>query len=116
MSTPAGDVVQIFPNRHVASGDARFIDKGKPVSIPDPTNPTYRGLTGFRALEPLGRGRLIAIVAPQGRADSDIVEEPQRMTKGFAPEGRTLVLSDESLRSADSRSVCERGAVRSSGR
>jgi secreted trypsin-like serine protease len=82
-----GEVVQIFPNRHVTSGDARFIDKGKPVSIPDPTNPTYRGLTGFRAVEPLGRGRLIAIVAPKDAQIADIVEEPQRMTKGFAPEG-----------------------------
>ena len=83
----SGEVVQIFPNRHVVSGDAKFVDKGKSVSIPDPTNPTYRGLTGFRAVEPLGRGRLIAIVAPRDAPIADIVEEPQRMTKGFAPEG-----------------------------
>jgi secreted trypsin-like serine protease len=83
----SGEVVQIFPNRHVTSGDARFVDKGKPVAIPDPTNPTYRGLTGFRAVEPLGRGRLIAIVVPKEVPIGDIVEEPQRLTKGFAPEG-----------------------------
>jgi secreted trypsin-like serine protease len=83
----SGEVVQIFPNRHVVSGDAKFVDKGKPVAIPDSTNPTYRGLSGFRATEPLGRGRLIAIVAPRDAPIADIVEEPQRMTKGFAPEG-----------------------------
>jgi hypothetical protein len=83
----SGEVVQIFPNRHVVSGDAKFVDKGKSVSIPDPTNPTYRGLTGFRAVEPLGRGRLFAIVAPRDVAIADIIEEPQRLTKGFAPEG-----------------------------
>jgi len=82
-----GEVVQIFPNRHVVSGDARFVDKAKPVSIPDPANPAYRGLSGFRAVEPAGRGRLIAIVTPREVSIADIVEEPQRMTKGFAPEG-----------------------------
>ena len=38
-------------------------------------------------MEPLGRGRLIAIVVPREVPVADIVEEPQRITKGFAPEG-----------------------------
>ena len=91
-----GEVVQIFPNRHVASGDARFIDKGKPISIPDPMNPTYRGLTGFRAVEPLGRGRLIAIVAPKDAPIADIVEA-QRMTKGFVPGAHASYLMVSSI-------------------
>jgi secreted trypsin-like serine protease len=107
-----GEVVQIFPNVHVTSGDAKFIDKGKAVSIPDATNPAYRGLTGFRAVEPLGRGRLIAVVTPKDASIADIVEEPQRVTKGFAPEGAPVsylmnlfqqLIAAASARGADAR-------------
>jgi Trypsin/Domain of unknown function (DUF4384) len=104
-----GEVVQIFPNRHVSSNDARFISQGKSISIPDPTNPTYHGLAGFRAVEPLGRGRLIAIVVPREVPIADIVEEPQRMTKGFAPEGAPasylMNLFDRLIAAGNSRSV-----------
>jgi hypothetical protein len=35
----------------------------------------------------LGRGRLIAIVVPPEVPIADILEEPQRITKGFVAEG-----------------------------
>ena len=104
-----GEVVQIFPNRHVASNDAKFIGRGKSISIPDPTNPTYHGLAGFRAVEPLGRGRLIAIVVPRDVPIADIVEEPQRITKGFVPEGAPasylMNLFDQLIAAGNSRGV-----------
>jgi secreted trypsin-like serine protease len=104
-----GEVVQIFPNRHVASDDAKFIDRRKSVTIPDATNPTYHGLAGFRAVEPLGRGRLIAIVVPKEVPIAEIVEEPQRITKGFAPEGAPasylMNLFDQLIAAGNSRGV-----------
>ena len=82
-----GEVVQIFPNRHVVNGQANLIEKSKKILIPDPTNAAYRGLSGFRAVEPPGRGRLVAIVAPREIPVSEFVEAPERITKGFVAEG-----------------------------
>jgi hypothetical protein len=36
---------------------------------------------------PIGRGRLIAIVAPKDVPVTDIIEAPERMNKGFVAEG-----------------------------
>jgi hypothetical protein len=38
-------------------------------------------------VEPVGRGRLIAVVVPRDVPIADILEAPQRITKGFAAEG-----------------------------
>jgi len=102
-----GEVTQIFPNPYVTSDDARFIDSGKPVKIPDPSNRRYGNLTGFRAIEPIGRGRLIAMVVPREVAVVDVVEDPQRTTKGWAAEGApasyVLNLFDRLIAAAKSR-------------
>jgi len=85
-----GELVQIFPNKYLTSGGAKFVERATPLLIPDASNPAYRGLDGFRAVEPLGRGRLIAIVAPKDVAAVEIVAAPERMNKGFAPEGAPI--------------------------
>jgi secreted trypsin-like serine protease len=82
----AGEVVQIFPNRYVTAEGANLIAKGQTVSIPDPANPAYAGTGGFQAVKPLGRGRLVAIVAPRGIEISNIVDSPQRIAQGFRQE------------------------------
>jgi Trypsin/Domain of unknown function (DUF4384) len=83
----SGEVVQIFPNRHVTDESAKFITGGKSASIPDAANPAYGGTAGFQVTEPLGRSRLIGIVAPQDVQIADIVDAPERIAKGFAKEG-----------------------------
>jgi secreted trypsin-like serine protease len=52
-----GEVLQLFPNDF---GAARRIEPGSPIAVP--------GDAGFvlRVQEPLGRGKLIAVVAPDG--------------------------------------------------
>lgn len=82
-----GQVTQVFPNRYVTSGEARFVSRGEALLIPDAANPRYVGLRGFRAVQPIGRGRLIAIVVPKHLQVADIIEAPERVSKGFAAEG-----------------------------
>jgi hypothetical protein len=82
-----GELVQIFPNKYITIGEAKFVEKSKPLLIPEAGDPAYRGLSGFRAAEPVGRGRLIVIVAPKDVSVADIVEAPERTSKGFIPEG-----------------------------
>lgn len=54
------EVVVIFPNRFVAQAKVGRLAAGERVVIP---GPDY-GFTGFRAVEPLGKGRLVALVVP----------------------------------------------------
>ena len=100
-------MTQIFPNEYVTTGDAKSIDKFKPVLIPDAGNPAYRGLRGFRASEPVGPGRLIAIVAPRDVSVAEIVEAPVRTTRGLKPEGEpasyVLNLFDHLIAAASTR-------------
>ena len=102
-----GELMQIFPNQYVTTGDAKFIDKSKPVLIPDAGNPAYRGLKGFRAAEPIGPGRLVAIVAPKDVSVAEIVEAPKRTTRGLMPEGEptsyVLNLFDQLIAAASTR-------------
>ena len=82
-----GEVTQVFPNRYVTSIEAKFVERGKALLIPDAANRAYRGLKGFRAVKPVGRGRLIAIVAPRDVPVTELVEAPERVSKGFVAEG-----------------------------
>lgn len=54
------EVVVIFPNRFVAQSKVGRLAEGERVVVP---GPDY-GFTGFRAVEPLGKGRLVALVVP----------------------------------------------------
>jgi len=53
-----GEVTQVFPNRF--SGDDNAVRKGQAVRIPD-----ERYGFDFRAIEPVGRGHLVAIIASE---------------------------------------------------
>jgi hypothetical protein len=65
-------------------------------------------------VEPSGRGRLIAIVAPKDVPVTDIIEAPDRMNKGFAPEGApasyVLNLFDQLIAAATARPNRDGGA------
>jgi secreted trypsin-like serine protease len=54
------EMVVIFPNRFVAQSKVARLAAGERVVVP---GPDY-GFTGFRAVEPLGKGRLVALVVP----------------------------------------------------
>ena len=74
-----GEVIQIYPNRFV---DGRVpIDRAKPALIPDASNNAYGGFSGFQAVEPVGTGRLLALVVPDIPALSNIVSG-----RGFSAE------------------------------
>ena len=81
-------VTLIFPNRFTVGSDAGQIKAGETLTIP---GPGY-GFTSFQAQEPVGPGRLVAIVAPD---DFDLESaglppalSSQIRTKGFAPVNR----------------------------
>jgi secreted trypsin-like serine protease len=74
-----GAVTQIFPNSWVADGEAGRIAKGEPLELPQ------KGwqLEWFRAQEPAGRGRLVAIVVPEDFPLATLVATPARVGKGI---------------------------------
>jgi hypothetical protein len=74
------EVLPLYPNKYVASGKAGSIAAGQRVAVPGPDYPDF---TGFRAIEPTGKGRLLALVVPQ---DFDIerhISPPARRARGF---------------------------------
>lgn len=56
------EVITIYPNRFVAAGDIGRIEAGQRVMVP---GHGYQGFTAFQAVEPVGKGRLLALVVPQ---------------------------------------------------
>jgi secreted trypsin-like serine protease len=73
-----GEVVQLLPNKFTGETAWR-VTAGADVTIP---GPGY-GFTGFRAVEPVGKGRLIALVVPDSFPTEALVGDKQRMTRGF---------------------------------
>lgn len=55
------EVVTLYPNKYVAVADVGRIEAGQQVTVP---GPGYPGFRAFKAVEPLGRGRLLALVVP----------------------------------------------------
>jgi hypothetical protein len=43
------------------------------------------GFTAFKAVEPLGKGQLIALVVPENFPTETLVTDKQHVAKGFAP-------------------------------
>jgi hypothetical protein len=75
----AGSVTQIFPNRFLASDAAQHVTAGLSVTVP---GPDY-GFSGFKAVEPAGPGRLIALIVPDDTERFALVSE--QASKGFEP-------------------------------
>ncbi|MGH6815270.1 MAG: trypsin-like serine protease [Hyphomicrobiaceae bacterium] len=74
------EVMLLYPNEHVAPDDIGRIGAGARVTVP---GPDYRGFTAFQALEPLGRGTLIAVVAPEDFEIERFAAAKTVVNKGF---------------------------------
>ena len=77
----AGEVTQIFPNRFLANEAAAMIGTGVIVNVP---GPGY-GFSGFKAVEPTGRGQLIALVVPESAPLDRFAQVIEQRSKGFEP-------------------------------
>ena len=76
-----GDVLLIFPNKYVSGDDVGKIRSGSTISVPS----AGYGFTAFRAVEPVGKSRLIALVVPEEFDLSRIGANPGIRTKGLVP-------------------------------
>lgn len=76
------EVVLIYPNTYMASTDLGLIAAGARVQIPAAGDPNF---SSFEAVEPVGRGKLVAIVAPRDFEIERFVADKATLTKGFEP-------------------------------
>jgi secreted trypsin-like serine protease len=76
------DVLLLYPNKYATNPEVGRIVANSRVLIP---GSDYPGSTSFEAVEPVGKGRLIAIVAPVDFAVEDFVAENRALAKGFVP-------------------------------
>lgn len=77
----ADEVTLIFPNRYLASDAAARVASDTTLSVP---GPGY-GFSGFKAVEPIGKGQLIALVAPDAVPQSVFAQTMSQRSKGFEP-------------------------------
>ncbi len=75
-------VTLIYPNRYLARDDPARIQAGAKVAIP---GPGYPGFTAFQAQEPIGKGSILAVVAPDGFDIERFAAGLTRRSKGFVP-------------------------------
>ncbi len=78
------EVTLIYPNRFVPANDRGRVVAGQRVTVP---GPGYAGFTGFRAVEPTGKGHLLAFVVPNDFDVERFAAAPEIVTKGFQPVG-----------------------------
>ncbi len=76
------DVTLLYPNKYVPAAAAGRIAAGAKVAIP---GDGYPGFTAFKAVEPVGKGRLLAIVLPNDFDLERFAAGPDLVSKGFAP-------------------------------
>jgi hypothetical protein len=77
----AGEVTQIFPNRFLASEAAGLVASDATTTIPG----VGYGFSGFKAVEPAGRGRLLAIVVPATISPTRFRQVETQRVRGFEP-------------------------------
>lgn len=77
----AGEITQIYPNSFVPSSLAVGIRPNSTIKVP---GPGY-GFTGFKAIEPTGRGRLMALVIPATVRADRLEWVREQIPKGFQP-------------------------------
>lgn len=76
----AGDVTQIFPNNFVSSKEKEVIHKGVKITVPQPDY----GFSGFQAVRPPGKGKVVALVVPEDF--TSVMADPEmRKARGLAP-------------------------------
>lgn len=76
----AGEVTQIFPNRFTP-GDTARLSAGTSLTVPG----VGYGFTGFKAVEPAGKGRIIAVVVPDNLPVEKLGLVQAERTRGFEP-------------------------------
>ena len=77
----AGEVLQIFPNPFVSVDLVARIPAERTITVPG----AGYGFSGFKAVEPAGRGRLIALVQPDGVSADRLALVQTQLAKGFEP-------------------------------
>lgn len=81
---PQNEVLQIFPNpRGTALGKDGRIEAGRSISIPDPSYGFQ-----FRAADPKGRGRLIAVVAQNKAEFANLISAAEGLKTIANPQSR----------------------------
>jgi secreted trypsin-like serine protease len=76
------EVTLIYPNRFVTATDLGHIRAGQPVAVP---GPDYPGFTAFQAVEPIGKGELLAVVVPEEFDIERFAANKVVVSKGFQP-------------------------------
>jgi hypothetical protein len=71
---------RVFAHGNFAA-EVQRVSAGVNLTIP---GPGY-GFTGFQAVEPVGKGRLVALVVPENFPFDALVGDAERITKGFEP-------------------------------
>jgi secreted trypsin-like serine protease len=74
----AGEVVQLFPNKFTSAPEAARVSPGADLTIP---GPGY-GTTRFKAVEPVGKGQLLALVVPETFPVESLVDDTHK-ARGF---------------------------------
>jgi hypothetical protein len=77
----AGEVVLIFPNAFVTRSDVGRVSAGAHVQIPG----QGYGFDGFKAVEPLGTGRLLALIVPEDFDVERFAVDAPVLSKRFGP-------------------------------
>jgi secreted trypsin-like serine protease len=77
----AGEVLQILPNKYTVGHSAARVTPDVEISVP---GPGY-GFSAFKAVPPLGKGRLIALVVPEDFQLEALVANKEHVAKGFVP-------------------------------
>ncbi|MGI9408674.1 MAG: trypsin-like serine protease [Hyphomicrobiaceae bacterium] len=74
-----GEVLLIFPNGFLKSDAIGIIKANQEIKVPD----RGYGFTAFKAVEPVGRSRMIALVAPENFQINAIIAPEAMQFKGF---------------------------------
>jgi secreted trypsin-like serine protease len=82
----AGEVTVIFPNKFVQSAGIGRVTPGQSIVIPD----QGYGFTAFRAEEPVGKSKLLALVVPQDFAIERFASIPTERSKGLVPVNKPV--------------------------
>ena len=92
----AGELTQIFPNQFATNDAISLVQAKQPILVPG----AGYGFSGFRAVEPLGRGRLLAIVMPQSLPSEQRAHVRAETVRGFKPVQAPIEYLDRILQQA----------------
>ena len=76
-----GSLTQIFPNKYVRAGSIARINADQPITIPE----AGYGFDWFEAVEPIGKGQLVALLVPDDFPLKAHVASNDRLNAEFGP-------------------------------